>query len=100
MTRRNLNSTLPRRARGGMRDFDRLPAELRHWLHDAALPWSARSVARLWRRALHESGGDVAAARAQLTLAERRSLARDAAKIWGRPAPERDDTGARGGARG
>ena len=96
MKRRNLNSALPRRARGGMRDFDRLPAELRHWLHDAALPWSARSADRLWRRALRETGGDVAAARARLALAERRSLARDAPKIWGAAAPTGPDGDAAG----
>ena len=91
MTARNLNTALPRRARGGMREFDRLPPELRHWLHDAALPWSARSVARLWRRALREAGGDVAAARERLALAEQRTLARDAAKVWGGPPRARPD---------
>jgi hypothetical protein len=34
-----------------MRAFDRLPRDLRLWLHEAALPWSPRSAARAWARA-------------------------------------------------
>ena len=76
-----------RRRRTPMRTFDALPAELRRWLHGAALPWSAASALRLWQRALHETGGDIAAARARLARAEARLLARDAARIWGADHP-------------
>ena len=49
--RRNLGQTsLPkrRRARDPMRDYDRLPAPLRHWMAQAALPWSPKSCLKLW----------------------------------------------------
>ncbi|MBK5928417.1 hypothetical protein CCR87_13925 [Rhodobaculum claviforme] len=59
-----------------MRAFDRLPPDLRAWLHGAALPWSPRSALRLWRRALADTG-DPAAARARMDAAEARTLARD-----------------------
>jgi hypothetical protein len=39
-----------------MASYDRLPRDLRLWLAEAALPWSARSVLRLWQRALKETG--------------------------------------------
>ena len=66
-----------------MQDFDRLPADLRAWLHRAALPWSARSALRLWQDALARSGGDRAAALARLERAEARSLGRERRAIWG-----------------
>jgi len=76
VTRRNIATTLPRRRAGGMARFDRLPAPLRAWLHDAALPWSAVSVQRLWHRALAETG-DPQTALARLDAAEARQLSRD-----------------------
>ena len=79
---RNVVTRLKRR-HSPMRAFDRLPPELRAWLHGAALPWSAASALRLWRRALAESGGDPARARQRLDAAEARAIARDAARIWG-----------------
>lgn len=79
---RNTVSSL-RRRHTPMRAFDALPVELRRWLHGAALPWSAASALRLWRRAMRQTGGDTAAARARLARAEARLLARDAARIWG-----------------
>lgn len=82
--RGNLATSLRRRRRAQSIDlFDRLPAELRHWLTQAALPWSPASALRLWRRALPECGGDVRLARERLARAEARLLARDARKIWG-----------------
>lgn len=77
--RRNLRSGFPRRARAarGLDAYDRLPAPLRHWLAQAALPWSVRSAQRLWQRALAESGGDVTHALARLDAAEARQLARE-----------------------
>jgi Family of unknown function (DUF6525) len=80
----NLTTSLARRRREQpMQAYDRLPHEVRHWLHAAALPWSAASVLRLWRRALAEAKGDAKAARARLDRAEARLLARDAARVWG-----------------
>ncbi|MFO7770576.1 MAG: DUF6525 family protein, partial [Roseovarius gahaiensis] len=53
-----------------MAEFDRLPPAARRWLAQAVLPWSARSVRRLWGRALRDAGGDEAAALACLDQAE------------------------------
>ena len=77
--RRNLRAGFVRRARAGrgLSDYDRLPAPLRRWLAQAALPWSPRSARRLWGRALAESGGDVAQALARLDAAEARQLSRE-----------------------
>jgi hypothetical protein len=85
----NTVSRLARRRHTPMHEFDRLPAELRAWLHRAALPWSARSALRLWSDALRHSGGDRAAALARLDRAEARSLRREGRAIWGPgyPAP-------------
>ncbi|MFD1912686.1 DUF6525 family protein [Halodurantibacterium flavum] len=87
--RRNTKTALPRKRSDGMRGHDALPPELRAWVHSAALPWSARSVLRIWTRALREAGGDAQAARTLLDAAEARMIARDAATIWGPgyPAP-------------
>ncbi|MFC7705719.1 DUF6525 family protein [Plastorhodobacter daqingensis] len=79
----NLATRLPRARKGGMSAFDALPPELRHWLHDAALPWSAPSVQRLWARAMREAGGDATAARARLDAAQAQAIARDARRVWG-----------------
>ncbi len=77
----NLNTALPRarRAVDPMAAFDRLPPVLRGWLAHAALPWSARSAARAWARALRECGGDTRAALARLDRIEAATLARDRA---------------------
>ena len=83
--RANRGATLaPRRLRpgGAMARFDRLPPDLRAWLCAAALPWSARFAARIWTRALAETGRPEAAL-ARLTQAEARALAREAAVVWG-----------------
>ena len=83
MRGRNLATTLPCRRRGQpMARYDRLPTELRRWLAQASLPWSADSALRLWQKALRETGGDALAARARLDAAEARLLARDAG-LWG-----------------
>ncbi len=84
MLQRNLATSLRRRAdQNPMRAFDALPTDLRRWLTQASLPWSARSVDRLWRRALREAKGDESAAVARLEAAQQRLLARDARKVWG-----------------
>ena len=83
MRRGNLASTLPRAGRARpMARFDGLPPELRRWLAGAALPWSADSALRLWRRALRETGCPRAAL-ARLAAAEARMLAREARAVWG-----------------
>ncbi|MDZ4391357.1 DUF6525 family protein [Cypionkella sp.] len=80
----NLATSLRRSPRPDtMQAYDALPAEARHWLATAKLPWSARSVARLWARAWHDAGGDLAAVRARMDAAQARKLARDAAEVWG-----------------
>lgn len=79
----NLVSPRARWRRGDvMAEYDRLPRELRLWLADAALAWSAGSALRLWQSALRRSGS-VALARAFLAQAEEKTLAREAAKVWG-----------------
>ena len=84
LPRRNLHTSLRHRTgRDPMRDFDALPPPLRQWLASAQLPWSARSVRRIWARC----HGDEAAALASLARAERATLARDAPKVWGKAHP-------------
>ena len=58
-----------------MTEYDRLPADLRAWLAQAALPWSPRSVARAFGRALARGRGDRAAALAELDRLQERRLA-------------------------
>jgi hypothetical protein len=58
-----------------MAEFDRLPPALRQWLHQAALPWSARSAGRIWEQALRETGCEQAA-RARLERVQEVSLRR------------------------
>ncbi|MCA0919903.1 DUF6525 family protein [Pseudooceanicola nanhaiensis] len=81
----NTRSTLRRRRRRGdaMAAFDRLPVALRHWLAQAALPWSPSSALRLWTRALQAHGGDASAAARYLSRVESALLARDGPAIWG-----------------
>ncbi|MCT8161852.1 DUF6525 family protein [Pseudoruegeria sp. SHC-113] len=80
MACRNLASTLPRRRRSvdPMRAYDALPAELRGWLAEAALPWSAHSAQRIWKQAVARGGPSEALA--ALQRAEAAALARDAAR--------------------
>ena len=88
MMRRNLNTTLRGRVRANpMADYDALPPSLRRWLAAADLPWSPRSVRKIWTRALVQSGGDPAAALAVVDRSARKTLARDAVRIWGRAHP-------------
>jgi hypothetical protein len=76
---RNIRSSLARRRRRTypMAEFDRLPPPAREWLRQAVLPWSPRSVGRLWDRALRDSGGDIAAALSRMNRAECKRLARE-----------------------
>ena len=75
-----------------MSAYDRLPRDLRLWLAEAALPWSAASVLRLWRSALRETGC-ATAARDRLARAEAKTLAREAARVWGNAYPTGAQTG-------
>lgn len=88
-SRKNDSSTLRRSSRhvSPMAAYDRLPSDLRLWLADAALPWSAQSVLPLWRKAMRACGGDPAAARHRLSRIERRKLSLDARRIWGATHP-------------
>lgn len=65
-----------------MREFDRLPAELRTWLAAAVLPWRPRSVRRAYERALALTGDSAHALKA-LDRLQARLVAKDANVIWG-----------------
>ncbi|SEO03381.1 hypothetical protein SAMN05216227_104114 [Pseudorhodobacter antarcticus] len=76
---RNLGKTsLRRKKREGnpMHSYDALPAPLRHWLSQAALPWSPASAQRVWAKASAKGLGAQDALQA-LSRAENRTLARD-----------------------
>ncbi|MFP4305278.1 DUF6525 family protein [Rhodosalinus sp.] len=64
-------------------DYDDLPAPLREWLAQAAMPWSPRSALRIWRRVLRRSGGDVRRAQQEMSRIEAERLAEDVARVWG-----------------
>lgn len=77
--KRNLSSVrVRRRAVDPMREHDRLPPALRQWATQAALPWSAKSIRRVWSRAMAETGGDEVQALACLDRVEAQRLAREA----------------------
>lgn len=76
---RNLGSTTLRRKKRAddpMRTYDTLPAPVRRWLSQAALPWSPASARRIWARAC-ASGQSTQDALQALSRAEARTLARD-----------------------
>ncbi len=76
--RRNLGTRLRACLRETpMAAHDRLPAPARRWGAQAVLPWSAASVARIWARAMAQTGSEEAAL-ARLAQAEARTLAREA----------------------
>ncbi|MEL7343597.1 MAG: DUF6525 family protein [Pseudomonadota bacterium] len=68
--------------RDPMREYDRLPPELRAWLPSAALPWRPRSVQRAYERAVARTG-DRHSALEELSRIERCNVAKDARAIWG-----------------
>jgi hypothetical protein len=79
------NLTSPRarwRQTNPMRDHDALPLPLRQWAAQAALPYSARSLRRIWAKALATTGCPEQAL-ARLQRAESATLAREAALVWG-----------------
>ena len=71
-----------RRNENPMREFDRLPAELRAWIAAADLPWRPRSVRRSYDRALSRTG-DREKALEELDCLQNRLVAKDAQRIWG-----------------
>ncbi|MEM1313419.1 MAG: DUF6525 family protein [Pseudomonadota bacterium] len=82
--RGNRGATSLRRRRGArdpMREFDRLPAELRAWLAGALLPWGPRSARRAYERAVARTG-DRARALEELDRLQARLIARDVAAVW------------------
>jgi hypothetical protein len=84
------NLTSPRarwRTGNAMTAHDGLPEPLRQWAAQAALPWSAASLRKLWFRALRETGCPDAAL-ARLTAAERAALRRESVQVWGSAYPQ------------
>lgn len=75
----NLGTTgLPKRRRTGnpMQTYDTLPAPVRSWLSEAALPWSPASCKRILRRA-QARGESLDAVLLRLERAQQTTLARD-----------------------
>ncbi|MEM7056486.1 MAG: DUF6525 family protein [Pseudomonadota bacterium] len=77
-------TSLKRRRRNAspMYEFDRLPVELRAWLTSAVLPWSPRSVRRVYDRAMVRTR-NVDKALGELRQIEQRAIARDSRRVWG-----------------
>ncbi|MGR3198194.1 MAG: DUF6525 family protein [Paracoccus sp. (in: a-proteobacteria)] len=67
------------RAGDPMAAYDALPAPLRLWLSQAALPWSPASCLRIWCK-LRAAGAGPDEALAVLDLAETRTLRRAVSK--------------------
>ncbi|MEM1233798.1 MAG: DUF6525 family protein [Pseudomonadota bacterium] len=71
-----------RTARNPMREFDRLPPELRRWVAGAMLPWRAATVRAAYEDALAKTGNPIQAIEA-LDALQQRLVAKDAASVWG-----------------
>ena len=67
-----------RRTVDPMSSYDSLPAPLRQWLSEAALPWSPTSARRIWAKSLAK-GMTPHEALQMLSRAESKTLARDKA---------------------
>jgi len=59
-----------------MEAFDGLPAPVRQWVAQAALPWSLTSIRRIWSKSRAKCLSDTVAL-LSLAQAEARTLARD-----------------------
>jgi hypothetical protein len=59
-----------------MQNYDTLPAPLRQWLGQAALPWSPASAQRIWKNARVKGLSDEDAL-SSLSKAEAKTLSRD-----------------------
>ncbi len=76
---RNLGQSSLRRKRRSvdpMDAFDGLPAPVRQWVAQAALPWSPTSVRHIWSKS-RAKGLSAEEALESLAYAEARTLARD-----------------------
>ena len=73
---------LKRRNEDPMREFDRLPPELRAWLAAAVLPWRPRSVRRAFDRAVARTH-DRSSALEELDRIQQKLVAKDAREVWG-----------------
>ena len=77
--RRNVGQTSlrgKRRVGNPMNEYDTLPAPLRAWLAQAALPWSPASARRIWTRA-KAKGQTIEETLSTLSRAEAKTLSRD-----------------------
>ena len=86
---RNIGRTSLKRKRRNedpMRDFVRMPAELRLWIATAILPWRPRSVQRAFERAVARTQ-DRSLALREIDMIQQRMIARDARKVWGKAYP-------------
>ena len=88
MSRNRGNTSLKRKRRpeNPMRDYDRLPAELRCWLSNAVLPWRAQSVQRAFDKAYRRTGDRTQALR-ELDRLQQSLIAKDAITVWGQEHP-------------
>ena len=77
---------LKRRNEDPMREFDRLPPELRAWLASAVLPWRPRSVRRAFDRAVARTR-DRSRALEELDRLQDKIVAKDARRVWGQEYP-------------
>jgi hypothetical protein len=77
---------LKRRNEDPMREFDRLPPELRAWLASAVLPWRPRSVRRAFDRAVARTR-DRSRALEELDRLQDKLVAKDAREVWGQEYP-------------
>ncbi|MCV2894743.1 DUF6525 family protein [Lentibacter sp. XHP0401] len=78
----NLGATSLRRRKSNrdpMQTYDTLPPPLRHWLANAAMPWSPASCKKIWRRA-KARGEPVHAILDKLDRSEKATLAKGADK--------------------
>jgi len=71
-----------RRAGNPMREYDRLPRELRRWVAEAIMPWRAGSVEVAYKKALKRTGRPDLALR-ELDRIQRSMVAKDGRKVWG-----------------
>ena len=76
-----------RRTEDPMRDFDRLPHDLRRWIATADLPWRPKSVHRSFDRAFAATG-DREKALQELDRLQRNLVSKDARIVWGEHYPQ------------
>jgi hypothetical protein len=69
-----------------MREYDRLPRELRRWVAGAIMPWRAGSVEVAYKKALKRTGSPQLAL-GELDRIQRSMVAKDARKVWGENHP-------------